>query len=139
MGRITRVDPKTGATTTFASGLPRTIPAVGLGGAIDVAFLGRTAYVLVTMVGPDLGGQDVVGIYRVDGPNRVTVVADIGQFALDNPPETASSSRAESSTRCSPIAVGSWSPMGTTTACIGSRSMAGAASSSRSATSFPPG
>jgi hypothetical protein len=60
-----------------------------LGGAFDVAFLGRTAYVLVTMVGPDLGGQDVVGIYRVDGPNRVTVVADIGQFALDNPPETA--------------------------------------------------
>lgn len=88
-GRITRVDPRTGATTTFVSGLPRTIPAVGLGGAFDVAFLGRTAYVLVTMVGPDLGGQDVVGIYRVDGPNRVTVVADIGQFALDNPPEPA--------------------------------------------------
>jgi sugar lactone lactonase YvrE len=54
---------------------------------MDVAFLGRTAYVLVSMVGPDLGGQDVVGIYRVDGPTRVTVVADIGQFALDNPPE----------------------------------------------------
>ena len=36
-----------------------------------------------------MGGQDVVGIYRVDGPNRVTVVADIGQFALDNPPEPA--------------------------------------------------
>ena len=87
VGRITRVDPRTGATTTFASGLPRTIPAVGLGGAMDVAFLGRTAYVLVSMVGPDLGGQDVVGIYRVDGPTRVTVVADIGQFALDNPPE----------------------------------------------------
>ena len=47
-GRVTRVDPKTGATTTFASGLPKTIPAVGLGGATDVAFLGRTAYVLVT-------------------------------------------------------------------------------------------
>jgi sugar lactone lactonase YvrE len=89
VGRIARIDPRTGATTTFASGLPRTIPAVGLGGAFDVAFLGRTAYVLITMVGPDLGGQDVVGIYRVDGPNRFTVVADIGQFALDNPPEPA--------------------------------------------------
>jgi hypothetical protein len=88
-GRITRVDPRTGATRTFTSGLPRTIPAVGLGGAFDIAFLGRTAYVLVTMVGPDLGGHDVVGIYRVDGPNRATVVADIGQFALDNPPEPA--------------------------------------------------
>jgi sugar lactone lactonase YvrE len=89
VGRITRVDPRTGATSTFASGLPRTIPEVGLGGAFDVAFLGRTAYVLVTMVGPDLGGQDIVGIYRVDGPNRVTVVADIGQFAVDNPPVPA--------------------------------------------------
>ena len=89
VGRITRVDPRTGASTTFASGLPRTIPAVGLGGAVDVAFLGRTAYVLVTLVGPSVGGQDAVGIYRVDGPNRVTVVADIGQFALDNPPQTA--------------------------------------------------
>ena len=89
VGRITRVDPRTGATTTFASGLPRTIPAVGLGGAVDVAFLGRTAYVLVTLVGPSVGGQDVAGIYRVDGPSRVTVVADIGQFALDNPPQTA--------------------------------------------------
>jgi hypothetical protein len=88
LGRVTRVDPKTGDTTTFASGLPRTIPGVGLG-PTDVAFLGRTAYVLVTLVGPDVGGQDVVGIYRVDGPNRVTVVADIGQFAIDNPPEPA--------------------------------------------------
>jgi hypothetical protein len=67
VGRIIRVDPRTEATTTFASGLPRTIPSVGLGGAFDVAFVGRTAYVLMTMVGPDLGGQDVVGIYRVMG------------------------------------------------------------------------
>ena len=88
VGKITRVNPKTGATSTFATGLPRTIPAVGLGGAMDVAFLGRTAYVLVSLVDPGLGGQDVDGIYRVDGPNRVTVVADIGQFAINNPPET---------------------------------------------------
>jgi hypothetical protein len=40
-GRITRVDPKTGATTTHASGLPEAI--IGLGGAMDIAFLGRTA------------------------------------------------------------------------------------------------
>src|SRR3989442_12630912 len=45
-GRITRVDPQTGEITTFASGLPKAI--VGLGGAMDVAFLGKTAYVLVT-------------------------------------------------------------------------------------------
>ena len=87
-GRITRVDPRTGATTTFASGLPKLIPAAGFGGPVDIAFLGRTAYVLVTLVGPDVGGSDVVGIYRVDGPDSVTVVADIGAFSIDNPPAT---------------------------------------------------
>jgi hypothetical protein len=86
-GRITRVDPRTGATTTYASGLPRRI--VGTGGAMDIAFLGRTAYVLVTLVGPDVGGSDVVGIYRVDGPDSFTVVADIGAFSIANPPATA--------------------------------------------------
>ena len=87
VGRVSRVDPDTGAVTTFASGLPPSI--VGIGGAMDVAFIGGTAYVLVTLVGPDVGGSSVVGIYRVDGPNGFTVVADIGQFALANPPPTA--------------------------------------------------
>lgn len=85
-GRITRVDPKTGATTTYANGLPK--PIIGLGGAMDIAFIGSTAYVLVTLVGPDVGGSDVVGIYRVDGPHSFTVVADIGKFTLANPPKT---------------------------------------------------
>jgi hypothetical protein len=39
-------------------------------------------------VGPDVGGSDVVGIYRVDGPDSVTVVADIGAFSIANPPAT---------------------------------------------------
>ena len=43
---------------------------------------------LVTLVGPDVGGSDVVGIYRVDGPESFTVVADIGEFNLANPPPT---------------------------------------------------
>ncbi len=85
-GRISRVDPKTGDITTFASGLPKSI--IGLGGAMDVAFIGKTAYALVTLVGPDVGGSDIVGIYRVDGPDSFTVVADIGAFALSNPPNT---------------------------------------------------
>src|SRR5215813_4600528 len=85
-GRITRVDPKTGATTTYASGLPK--PIIGLGGAMDIAFIGKTAYVLVTLVGPDVGGSSVVGIYRVDGPHSFTVVANIGQFAINHPPNT---------------------------------------------------
>src|SRR6266404_8533276 len=84
VGRISRVDPQTGEITTFASGLPKSI--IGIGGAIDVAFIGQTAYVLVTLVGSQFGGSDVVGIYRVDGPNSFTVVADIGEFNLHNPP-----------------------------------------------------
>ena len=83
-GRISRVDPRTGKITTFASGLPKSI--IGIGGTADVAFIDGTAYALVTVVGPDVGGSDVVGIYRVDGPNSFTVVADIGAFASSNPP-----------------------------------------------------
>jgi hypothetical protein len=85
-GRVLRVDPTTGAVTTYASGFPKSI--LGFGGAVDVAFLDRTAYVLVTLVGPDVGGSDVVGVYRVDGPTQSTVVADIGAFALSHPPDT---------------------------------------------------
>lgn len=85
-GRISRVDRHTGTVTEFASGLPPAV--IGLGGAMDVEFLGRTAYALVTLVGPDVGGSDVVGIYRVDGPHTFTVVADIGAFSVANPPTT---------------------------------------------------
>jgi hypothetical protein len=87
LGRILRVDPRTGEVTTFASGLP---PAVipGLGGVIDVAFIGSTAYALVTLVAPDVGGTSTVGVYRIDGPHSHTVIADIGAFAVANPSHT---------------------------------------------------
>jgi sugar lactone lactonase YvrE len=88
VGRISRIDPKTGEVTTFASGLPPLLPSVGIGGVFDVAFLGGTAYALVTLVGPDVGGSDVVGIYRIDGRNSFTIIADIGAFSLANPPNT---------------------------------------------------
>jgi sugar lactone lactonase YvrE len=83
VGRISRVDPQTGEVTTFAEGLPPAIAPIG--GANDLAFIGETAYVLVTMVGADLGGSDVVGVYRVDGPSSFTVVADIGEWSINNP------------------------------------------------------
>jgi hypothetical protein len=85
-GRISRVDPWTGAVTTFASGLPAALPIWPIGGPMDVAFLDGVAYALVTMVASDLGGSDVVGIYRVDSPTTWTVVADLGQWAIDHPP-----------------------------------------------------
>src|SRR5215217_4707178 len=83
-GRVSRVDPATGARSAYATGLPQSI--VGIGGAMDVAFLDGTAYVLVTLVGPDVGGTDTVGIYRVNGPDDVSVVADIGAYTLAHPP-----------------------------------------------------
>jgi sugar lactone lactonase YvrE len=86
VGRVSRVDPQTGQVTTFASGLPRSI--IGFGGPTDITFIGNTAYVIVTLVGPQFGGSDIVGIYRVDGPASFTVIADIGAFAIENPPDT---------------------------------------------------
>src|SRR3954463_13391634 len=65
-GRVSRVDPQTGAVSTFASGLPKAI--LPFGGAMDVEFIGQTAYVLVSVVGSDVGAGGVDGIYRVDGP-----------------------------------------------------------------------
>jgi len=87
-GSIWRINPKTGAYTLFTTGLPKRIPDpfyIG-SGVIDVAFRGGTAYALVTGVGPDLDGDDTVGIYRIDGPDSHTVIADIGAWSIDHPP-----------------------------------------------------
>jgi hypothetical protein len=56
---------------------------------MDVAFIGSTAYVLVTLV--DFSGSGIApvnGIYRIDGPSSFTVIADLGQFSVLNPPAT---------------------------------------------------
>jgi sugar lactone lactonase YvrE len=88
-GRVLRVDSRTGAITTFASGLPRGIPAVGIGGAMDVAFRGGTAYVLVTLVGPEFGQPDVIsGIYRIERDGSATAIADVGAWSIAHPPAT---------------------------------------------------
>jgi len=87
-GNITRIDPKTGDDSPFASGLPTILPWVGIGGPIDVVFLNETAYALVTLVGSDVGGSDVDGIYRIDGSSGYTIIADIGAFNVANPPST---------------------------------------------------
>jgi len=85
-GRISRVDPHTGSVSTFASGLP--VQFIPLGGVMDVAFIDGNAYALVTLVADDLfaGSPYTVGIYRIDSPTTSTVIADIGQWAIDHPP-----------------------------------------------------
>ncbi|MBD8022416.1 hypothetical protein [Microbacterium gallinarum] len=87
IGQVTRIDPRTGAKTPFATCLPPAI--LPLGGAIDVAFIGETAYVLVTLVGEGVPGgtaDDIAGIYRVDGPHSFTAIADLGSWTVENPP-----------------------------------------------------
>jgi hypothetical protein len=92
VGEVTRIDPWSGQRSTFATGLPHSW--IGTGGATDVAFLDGVAYVLVTLVGSDLEAifgvpaDDTVGIYRIDGPAEWTVIADLGEFSIANPPST---------------------------------------------------
>ena len=50
-GEIWRVDPDSGAKTLYASGLPRRFSELPFGGVMDVAFIGSTAYALVSVVG----------------------------------------------------------------------------------------
>lgn len=86
IGRVTRVNPRNGATRTFANGLPPSL--IGIGGAVDIAFIGKKAYVLVALNGSDVGGTTPVGIYRVDNRNSFTLIADLGAYAQANPPAT---------------------------------------------------
>jgi hypothetical protein len=123
-GSILRIDRRTGRVTSYATGLPSQV--LGIGGAMDVAFLDGTAYVLVTMVSGDIVGSgpfgdpsDTVGIYRLKRDGTFTVFADIGTWSVENPPPVSSSPPA-CSTRCSRSAAASWSPTGTTTGCCGS-------------------
>ena len=91
-GSILRIDPKTGEKSTYASGLPSSI--LPIGGAYDLTFIGGTAYVLVTLVSesffypPGTPEEDkiVSGIYRMDGPDNYTIVADLGAFSKANIP-----------------------------------------------------
>ncbi len=90
-GSVLRVDPTTGTTSTFADGLPPQV--LGVGGAMDVEFIGRSAYVLVTLVGGDIVGggpigEATVGIYRLGRAGQVRVIADIGEWSVDHPPAT---------------------------------------------------
>src|SRR5215210_7854486 len=76
-GRVLRVDPGSGAVTTFVAGLPLLNTPPGIGGAIDVAFVGHAAYVLVANVGPFFGEPDeIAGIYRVRRNRSAVPVAD---------------------------------------------------------------
>lgn len=88
-GTIVRVDPSTGASSTYADCLPtRLVPIFDFSGEMDVAFIDGTAYALVTVVSdPLLGGSAPDGIYRIDGPHSCTLVADIGAWSMTHLPD----------------------------------------------------
>ena len=89
-GEVTRVDRKTGEQSMFAENLPPLVPDFGYGGAVDVAFLDDTAYVLVSLTDPfaigPVGGFEPQGIYRIDGPDSSTLIADLGAWSAANQP-----------------------------------------------------
>lgn len=84
VGRVSRVDPRSGSVTTFAEGLPPSV--IGLGGAVDVAFIDDAGYVLVTLV--SLFSPAADGVYRIDGPDSFTLIADLGAWSSANLPDT---------------------------------------------------
>jgi hypothetical protein len=84
-GEVSRIDPRTGATTVVASCLPPQVLVGDAGGAMDVAFLGSTMYALTSLVSEDVGGSAVTGIFRVED-DTCEVVADIGAWTIENPP-----------------------------------------------------
>ncbi len=83
-GQLLRVDRRTGTTTVFATGLPKRVAPIG--GPMDLTFRHGTAYVLVSLVGAFFGTDDATGIYRMDGPDQFTLLADLGTWATENPP-----------------------------------------------------
>ena len=89
LGRVMRVDRHSGAVSTFAAGLPLLNTPPGIGGPIDVAFVGRTAYVLVANVGPTSGSPTWSRDLPHPPGRERTPVADIGAWAVAHPPATA--------------------------------------------------
>ena len=95
-GSVLRIDRRSGRVTTYATGLPKKAIPNDIGGPVDVVFVGRTAYVLVTLVSGEIDGvgpfgdaNDKNGIYRIKRDGEPTLIADIGKWSADNPPETA--------------------------------------------------
>ena len=94
-GAVLRIDRRSGRVAPFAGGLPPKAFAGDFGGPVDVAFSGRTAYVLVSLVSGSILGEPfgdpeaTNGLYRIERDGSNTLVADLGRWSVDNPPEPA--------------------------------------------------
>ena len=89
-----------------------------IGGPVDVAFVGRTAYVLVTLVSGEIFGEPFGdpnarnGIYRLERGGAFTLVADTGQWSITTRRCRRSSSTPACTTPWSPLGADSWSTDG---------------------------
>ena len=146
-GSVLRIDRRSGRVTTYATGLPTKAFATDIGGPVDVVFVGRTAYVLVTLVsGEIVGGED-----RSATPTTRTASTASSATAASRSSLTSAAGRSTTrrnrrssstpacSTPWSPTTVGSWSLMDTTTGCCGWTGTARSTRSRRSETSCRPG
>jgi hypothetical protein len=94
-GAVLRIDRRSGQVAPYADGLPPKAFPGDTGGPIDVAFAGCRAYVLVTLVSGTIFGEPFGdpearnGLYRIERDGSNTLVADLGQWSVDNPPEPA--------------------------------------------------
>jgi hypothetical protein len=95
-GAVLRIDRRSGRVTPFAGGLPpKAFPGADIGGPVDVAFVGHTAYVLVTLVSGSVFGEPFGdpaaknGLYRIERDGANTLVADLGRWSAENPPPSA--------------------------------------------------
>ena len=87
-GRISKIDPATGARTTVAANLPSNAGAEGDAvGPADVAFIGTQLYYAQTHAGTAYGfpATTPTGVYKVNSNGTVTLLADIGAFNIANP------------------------------------------------------
>ena len=97
-GEVLRIDRRNGRVSTYATGLPpKAFQGQDIGGPVDVAFMGRTAYVLVTLVSGLIFGEPFDngnpnaknGLYRIERDGTPTLIADLGQWSADHPPQPA--------------------------------------------------
>ena len=93
-GEVLRINLPDGVVNTYATGLPpKAFQGEDIGGPVDVAFMDGTAYVLVSLVSGAIDGKPFGdleaknGLYRIEPGGTPTLVADLGQWSIDNPPE----------------------------------------------------
>lgn len=89
-GRISKINPRTGARTTVVDHLPssQTTPGTGsfVSGVADIAFIDDTLYALEAGAGCSHGLKGTVNsVLRVDRDGRTTQVADLSSFVMAHP------------------------------------------------------